>query len=89
MNPSTPQAAASRRELLQPISSEWIVVAHKYYWGLEAAFSGLLHVVQALRQTHTLLQGDFVADLDGGAVGHGVRERHAELDHVGATFLQC
>lgn len=55
---------------------------------LETPLPGLLDVLETLRVTDTVLDGDVVRLLDDGTIGHGVREGDTELDDVGTTGLE-
>ncbi len=59
-------------------------VAHEHHRGLRVALAELAHVAEHLGHAHAQGEGLFPGLLDHRAVGHGVGERNAELDHVGA-----
>mmetsp|Transcript_18585 Transcript_18585/g.74182 ORF Transcript_18585/g.74182 Transcript_18585/m.74182 type:complete len:620 (+) Transcript_18585:561-2420(+) len=77
------------RELLEAVRAERVVVAHQQDRDRQAVrFARCADRLEAVAEADALLQRDFVALLDRRAVGHGVRERHAELDHVGAAVFE-
>ena len=75
-------------KFLDAVDVDWIVVAHQHdrrrvVAGAEVAHDGkrLLHVGAGMKRAQA-------CGLDRGTIGHWVRERHAELDHVGAGLRQ-
>jgi hypothetical protein len=60
-------------------------VAHQHDRRGRVGLAELGHPGQHLRQRNALRQRALGGALDHRAVGHRVRERHAELDHVGAA----
>ncbi len=61
-------------------------VAHQHHGRGLVLLAELAHIGQHLHQAHAIGDGAVACLLDGGAVGHGVREGHAQLDHVGASL---
>ena len=61
-----------------------VVIAHQHHRGVVVGLSELGDQIQRLLQRHAVLQRAQRTGLDGRAVGHRVRERHAEFDQVGA-----
>ena len=47
-----------------------------------------LQLGEKRRQGHAVLQGRGSCILNDGAIGHGVAERNAHLNHVNATLLE-
>ncbi len=76
-------------KLFHAVDVDRIVVAHQHdrrgiVAGAEVAHDGerLLHVRAGMKRTQA-------RRLDRRSVRHRIGERHAELDHVGASFRQC
>mmetsp|Transcript_22541 Transcript_22541/g.52182 ORF Transcript_22541/g.52182 Transcript_22541/m.52182 type:complete len:445 (-) Transcript_22541:38-1372(-) len=74
-------------QLIHPVLEHRVVVAHQNHGGGEAAGAGGLDKGHALLDAGAELEGDLVGGLDGGAVGLGVAERHAQLNDVRAALL--
>mmetsp|Transcript_32294 Transcript_32294/g.111661 ORF Transcript_32294/g.111661 Transcript_32294/m.111661 type:complete len:364 (-) Transcript_32294:38-1129(-) len=74
-------------ELVEAVGAERVVVAHEDDGHGEAQLAGFRDGLEAALQAKALFERNLVADLDRGAVGHGVREGHAELDDVSAARL--
>mmetsp|Transcript_6582 Transcript_6582/g.15700 ORF Transcript_6582/g.15700 Transcript_6582/m.15700 type:complete len:599 (-) Transcript_6582:87-1883(-) len=83
---------AGRRTLLadplQAMGQEVVVVPHENDRHRHPLRPRFLHQLQAPPQVHPLLQRLLRGLLDGGPVGHGVREWDSQFDDVGSRRLE-
>mmetsp|Transcript_27463 Transcript_27463/g.81820 ORF Transcript_27463/g.81820 Transcript_27463/m.81820 type:complete len:237 (+) Transcript_27463:1031-1741(+) len=79
---------AVRHDFVHAVLQEVVVVAHEDHGHDQPLRARRLHVREAVGEGGLVQQGDARGLLDGGAVGQGVGERHAELDDVRAARLQ-
>jgi hypothetical protein len=82
-DPIRPRLGTGPGKALGPHGLDGIGVAHQHDRRLIAGRTEAAHNIKHLAHAHTGRQGTLGSTLDGGAIGHGVGKRHAELDDVG------
>jgi hypothetical protein len=71
-------------EGLQAVAFHRVGIAHQHQRRGVVAGAELTHIGQHVAQADAVLQRPLAGALDDGTVGHGVGERHAQLDDIGA-----
>jgi hypothetical protein len=71
-------------EAVRPVALDRVGVAHQHDGGGRIGRAEGAHHLQHVRRADVLEQRALAGALDHRAVGHRVRERHAEFDHVSA-----
>ena len=72
------------QEMLRAIGVDRIVIAHEHDGRLVIARAKSFDQMKRAFDAHSRFERPHRGGLDGGAVGHGIGERHAQLDDVGA-----
>jgi hypothetical protein len=76
------------KETRDAMNVDRIVIAHQDDRGITILFAKGAHELECLRQRLAGLERAQSRSLDGGTIRHRIRERHAELDDVGARLGQ-
>ena len=83
-DPVDPGGDGILRKTLRSVAVDRVVVAHQHDRGRLVGAAQLADERQGAPQGHALLQRALPRLLDSRAVGHRIRERHADLDQIGA-----
>ena len=84
-----PGVAGIAREIFGAVDVDGVVIAHENQRGAVVGFAEVAHLLQDRPQRGPGPQRPQAAGLDRRTIGHGIREGHAELDHIGARSGQA